>query len=151
MPFQLEKSRRHLLIDRVVLDQQQAQGRSRSFRIGLPDRICDRRRTPDDDIEGEPSYRLFEGNSALKARERFGVTPRLRFKTQDGRPHGLQVRDWGVWELMRKNSDRMAGADATEWVARSLHLNQSSVLLLGNFCNHRTAWMVISVLNIASC
>ena len=100
----------------------------------------------------EPSYNLFADGEALKANERFEYCPRLKFATEDGlsnlRP---QVRDWGIWELMRKNHREigaMEHADREKWVGNALHISEKTLLLMGNFANHRTSWMIISALNV---
>lgn len=100
----------------------------------------------------EPTYRLYGSNDeVLKARERFAHTPRVEFMTEDGRSHKLQVRDWGVWELMRKYHARLADMSfprREEYVGGALHgLTPDTRLFIGNFANHRTSWMIISVIN----
>lgn len=68
--------------------------------------------------------------------------PRLRFS--DSSEHLLQVREWGLYELIRKRGAEYAAADT----ARALHLTKDSVLLVGNVNQHRTSWLVIKVLNM---
>lgn len=74
----------------------------------------------------------------------FPYAPYLRFKDDDG-THELQLRDWGSYELMRKNLYR------PDWYRSSmpsaLHLKDSSSLLVGNMTHRRNVWLVISVLN----
>jgi hypothetical protein len=70
--------------------------------------------------------------------------PRLAFADDDG-DHLLQLRDWGVFELMRRNGEDYASRNT----AQALHLGPASALLVGNLAQHRTAWLVIAVLNIA--
>jgi hypothetical protein len=71
--------------------------------------------------------------------------PRLGFADDDGE-HLLQLRDWGVFELMRSRGEEYAAQNT----AQALHLGPSSVLLVGNLAQHRTAWLVISVLNLGA-
>jgi hypothetical protein len=73
--------------------------------------------------------------------KRFAYIPRLRFRDEDGE-HNPMLRDWGCFEFMRRQGDhkRFQLTDA-------LHLGPQSSLLVGNFNQHRNAWLVISVLN----
>jgi hypothetical protein len=73
--------------------------------------------------------------------KRFAYIPQLSFKDADRENH-LMLRDWGCFEFMRKQGDakRFQLSDA-------LHLTPLSSLLVGNFNQHRTSWLVISVLN----
>lgn len=72
--------------------------------------------------------------------KRFAHNPYLRFRDEDGE-HRLQLRDWGVYEFMRKQGDERRFE-----LERALHLSDDSSLFVGNFHNHRNAWCVISVL-----
>jgi len=83
-------------------------------------------------------------------RERFPFTVRARWVDPDGRRNNLQVRDWGLFELLRKQAgvlDAMTDGERTSYIAGALHINERSLFLVGNFDNHRTSWLVISVLN----
>ncbi len=95
-----------------------------------------------------PQLALFDlpGDPPSGAR-RFPFIPRLRFRDSAGE-HRLMLRDWGVYELMRKHNNLTAMSDAARrrYVGQALHLDQSCSLLLGNMNNQRTAWLVISVL-----
>lgn len=71
--------------------------------------------------------------------------PRLRFRDQEGQ-HCLQLREWGVYELIRKNGLTYASSHA----ASALRLGDSSSLLIGNLNAHRTTWLVIGVLNLGA-
>lgn len=102
------------------------------------------------DVEGEPSYRLFDRGRALKSRERFAWLPRMKFLTEDGRKHDLQVRPWGTWELLRRYPDKLAAmtpADREQYVGGALRLGPDSLFLIGNYASHRNAWLIISVFN----
>lgn len=94
------------------------------------------------DSPDSPQLALFDdGNPRPTAgAKRFPFIPRLRFRDEGG-GHQLMLRDWGCYELMRKMPERR-----TE-MAAFLHLGPSSSLLVGNLANHRTSWLVISVLN----
>lgn len=92
------------------------------------------------DSPDSPQLRLFDGPVEVSGAKRFPYIPRLSFEDQDG-AHRLMLRDWGVYEFMRKNPhqeyDKLAGA---------LRLSENRPLLVGNMSNQRMAWLVISVL-----
>jgi hypothetical protein len=71
---------------------------------------------------------------------RFAFQPYLEFSDADG-PHRLQAREWGAYEYMRKHGDPRRHDLADIW-----RLNDRPCLFVGNMSNHRTAWLVISVL-----
>jgi hypothetical protein len=88
-----------------------------------------------------PQLALFDGPEAPSAgAARFPYIPRIEFRDDLGW-HNLMLRDWGCYELMRKHPERR------EDMAAFLHLTPSSCLLVGNLNQHRTSWLVISVLN----
>lgn len=70
------------------------------------------------------------------------LLPRVVFTDRDGHQHRLQMREWGLHELVRKVGAERAAADT----ARALHLHTDSPLLVGNMNNQRTAWLAIKVL-----
>lgn len=71
--------------------------------------------------------------------------PRLVFMDSGGEHH-LQLREWGLFELIRHR-----GIDyAAEHAAAAIHLGPTSTLLVGNMANRRTVWLVIKVLNLGS-
>lgn len=89
-----------------------------------------------------PELRLFDLDDRPRdGARRFAYIPRLQFGDDDG-AHRLMLRDWGVFEFMRKygNERRME-------LGRALHLTPDSLLLVGNMSHQRNAWLVISVLN----
>jgi len=88
-----------------------------------------------------PELRLFDVDrpKPVGAR-RFPYIPRLHFKDEAG-PHHLMIRDWGCFEWMRKHPDRY------KELPQCLNLNDDSSLLIGNFNQHRTSWLIISVLS----
>lgn len=101
--------------------------------------------------DDEPSYQLYSHGEALKARERFAYAPRVRFLTEDGRKHDLQMREWGIWELMRKHHeqlDAMTDNERERYVGGALRLTDQTLFLIGNYANHRSSWLVIASLNV---
>lgn len=96
-----------------------------------------------------PQLALFplDGEEPQGAR-RFPFIPRLHFD-DEGRHHRLMLRDWGTYELMRKNNNLalITEAERRRYVGGALHLNPSCSLLVGNLNNQRNAWLVISVLH----
>lgn len=58
------------------------------------------------------------------------------------------LRDWGVYELMRKHNNLtdMSDTERRRYVGQALRLDDTCSLLVGNMNNQRTAWLVISVL-----
>jgi hypothetical protein len=96
-----------------------------------------------------PQLTLFDdGRPDPKGAKRFPYVPYLRFHDEAG-PHNLSLREWGVFELMRKHSNltAMSETERKKYVMGALHLGPGSSLLVGNQANARTAWLVISVLN----
>lgn len=85
-----------------------------------------------------------------KGSRRFPYIPRLVFNDPagPGRRHRLMLRDWGVYELMRKHNNltSMTETQRRTYVGEALHLDASCSVLIGNLNNQRTAWLVISVL-----
>jgi hypothetical protein len=67
-------------------------------------------------------------------------TPYLRFRDEDGW-HELQLREWGCYEWMRKEPDKV------EQLWDNLALTSSDhehLLLVGNMCYHRNVWLIIN-------
>lgn len=88
-----------------------------------------------------PQLKLFsDGLPPAEGAKRFPFMPRLSFNDDAGE-HRLMLRDWGCYERMRKAPGEL---DLNE----CLSLGPDSRLLIGNLNSHRTAWLVISVLNI---
>lgn len=96
-----------------------------------------------------PQLALFplDGEEPQGAR-RFPFIPRLHFDDEQGH-HRLMLRDWGVYELMRKNNNLalITESERRKYVGGALHLDPSCSLLVGNLNNQRNAWLVISVLH----
>lgn len=110
----------------------------------------------ENELDDEPSYNLYKDGEALKAKQRFPHTPRIQFRTEDGKLQGstvggLQYREWGTWELMRKQHDKLANMtqlERVQYVGSPLRLTEKSIFFIGNFANHRTSWLIIKVLNL---
>jgi hypothetical protein len=95
------------------------------------------------DSPDSPQLRLFDASDKpATSTGRFPYIPRVRFMDDAGRTNQLMVRDWGVFEFMRKH-----GHDRHHELRQALHLGPTSSLLIGNLNNVRNAWIVISVLN----
>ena len=96
-----------------------------------------------------PQLALFDlpGGTPSGAR-RFPYIPRLRFRDADGE-HRLMLREWGVYELMRKHNNltQMTDAERRRYVSQALRLDRPCSLLVGNMNNQRKAWLVIAVLH----
>jgi len=91
-----------------------------------------------------PQLRLFDdGLPPAEGAMRFPYIPRLIFDDEGGE-HRLMLRDWGCFELMRKRPEH------TFHLADALSLGSNSCLLVGNMNQHRTSWLVISVLNVGA-
>jgi hypothetical protein len=87
-----------------------------------------------------PLLTLFDINPRPTAgAKRFLYIPRLHFTDDAGSSWHLMIRDWGCFEWMRKYPDR--------YRELPLHLSDQSSLLIGNFNQHRSSWLIISVLN----
>jgi hypothetical protein len=72
--------------------------------------------------------------------------PYLRFADEAG-SHDLQLREWGCYEWLRKEPDRASQL----W--RNLRIAEPGrdvYLVVGNMCNRRNVWLVISVFSQAS-
>lgn len=91
-----------------------------------------------------PQLKLFAGREPVKGSKRFAYTPRLQFLDQEGYGHNLQLRDWGAFEFLRKYPKDHSG------LKQNLKLDDEPVLLIGNHAQHRTSWLVISVLHVAA-
>lgn len=91
-----------------------------------------------------PQLKLFPADpSQLNGSRRFPYIPRLRFFDERGYGHNLKLRDWGAFEFLRKFPEDRAGLES------NLKLDSDAVLLVGNHAQHRSSWLVISVLQVA--
>lgn len=95
-----------------------------------------------------PELKLFDlpGDEPSGAK-RFPYIPRLRFQDDRGE-HALMLRDWGVYERMRKAAgfETWTDSERRRDITAALHLDDSCSLLVGNFNRFRNRWLVISVL-----
>lgn len=137
-------SKRAALLDdkRIPRSIAQANEQKKSLALIHPEHITfDLDHNPDS--PDSPQLWLFEdGLPPKEGAKRFPYIPRLYI---DGdAQHSLQLRDWGVYEWMRKQPGREREIPA------ALHLGPKSVLLVGNINTHRNTWLAIAVLNIAS-
>ena len=138
------RSARARLLDRYVIGSiDEANARRMSLAIIQPEEIeltFDDNRKPSE----SPQLTLFDSGDpgSESGARRFSWMPRLRFCDECGR-HNLMLRDWGVFEFQRKNEEKYF----LENLHGALSLSSSSSLLVGNMNNHRTTWLVISVLN----
>lgn len=95
-----------------------------------------------------PQLALFDApGDPPSGSRRFPYIPKLRF-LDDGKERRLSLREWGLYELMRKHNNLtgMSDGERRRYVTGALHLDPSCSLLVGNQNNHRTSWLVISVL-----
>lgn len=95
-----------------------------------------------------PELALFDLKPrATAGAKRFPFIPRLRF-SDDTRENRLMLRDWGVYERMRREPgfEDWGESRRREHIEGALHLDGSCSLLIGNFNQHRSSWLVISVL-----
>jgi hypothetical protein len=103
-----------------------------------------------EDSPESPQLKLFDlpGATPSAGARRFPFVPKLRFHDEGG-PHRLSLREWGVFELMRKHGHLtdMSEGERRSYVTGAVRLNPASALLVGNQNNVRTSWLVIAVLN----
>lgn len=100
------------------------------------------------DSPDSPELKLFDmpGDEPSGAK-RFPYIPRLRFQ-DDHTESALMLRDWGVYERMRKahGFETWTDGERRRDLTEALHLDSSCSLLIGNFNRFRNRWLVISVL-----
>jgi len=88
--------------------------------------------------DDHPQLSLFDDRLPKKqGAKRFPYQPRLRFSS-DGHHHDLQIREWGVYEWLRRE-----GFAKKESHPIKAELKKNPPLLLGNLCSHRNTWLVI--------
>lgn len=90
--------------------------------------------------EMAPTPDLFGGMPALPVKQRFDLHPRLLFQDDDGK-HDFMLRDWGCYELMRKQPDKICAS----YIEDALNLSTAPPLLCGNLNRFRNSWLVIAV------
>lgn len=101
------------------------------------------------DSPDSPQEALFDmgAKKIPEGSKRFPFNPRVLFTDDSGGQFRMQLRDWGSYELMRKKPDVFMQNGRAEYLAGAVRLNPDSTLLIGNLNNHRTTWIIISVLN----
>lgn len=83
---------------------------------------------------------LFEDLDEQFGRDQVRLAPYLRFRDEDG-THDLQVREWGCYEWLRKRPESASRL----WENLRLDRADRDVLLVvGNMCNCRNTWLIIS-------
>ena len=77
----------------------------------------------------------------IKTANNFRKAPYINFN--DGTNHCLQLREWGVYELLRKKD--ATGAELTA----NLKLNdrRNFCIIAGNMAKHRNTWLAISIIS----
>jgi hypothetical protein len=70
------------------------------------------------------------------------LKPRVVFDDDDGK-HDLQLRDWGSHEFLRKNQASPKLWDALKFTDK----RYNHLLFVGNHNQHRSSWLVISVIS----
>jgi len=63
--------------------------------------------------------------------------------TSEGKQKHLQLREWGIYELMRKNPTKINA----EYVSNALHIGKDKdvFFIVGNMNQFKTVWLVIKV------
>lgn len=69
------------------------------------------------------------------------IAPYLSFSDPEEFRHTLQVREWGVYEWVRKNRPEASSV----WDNLSLRDGRPTILVVGNMNNYRNTWLVIKV------
>lgn len=75
----------------------------------------------------------------------FDIAPYIHFRDEDGKPHKLQIRDWGCYEWMRKHRSDPGRL----WSNLGLHSGNPIWALVGNMCNRRNVWLIIKTFAVA--
>lgn len=87
-----------------------------------------------------PQMKLFDTGDQIKSgSKRFAFIPKIQFSDDVG-DHNLSLRDWGVYEFMRKHGDYRRYE-----IGNVLKLSESPYMLIGNQNVYRNSWLVISV------
>jgi len=76
--------------------------------------------------------------------KRFGaaaldIAPYIEFADARGKPHNLQMREWGVYEWLRKSRSQ---ADRV-WGNLRLNDGRPTLMVVGNMSNRRNVWLII--------
>jgi hypothetical protein len=135
-----EPLRKHALVTSI----KEANERRLSLALIRPAVIGRRTFDHNPDSPESPQLALFDlpgvpAEAPTAGSKRFPYNPRQEFWDEAGDRHNLQIRDWGGYEFMRKHPGRHSEL--------TYHLTRDSLLLIGNLAQHRTSWLIISVLN----
>lgn len=87
-----------------------------------------------------PQMKLFDFGDQIKTgSKRFPFIPKIKFFDDTG-IHSLSLRDWGVYEFLRKYPDYRRNE-----IGSILKLDESPYMLIGNQNHYRNSWLIISV------
>jgi hypothetical protein len=130
---------REILKSLEVKSLKQANAERLSLAVVFPDDVPQLKFEPGEQAEMAPTRDMFGHITELPVAQRFKWHPRLEFSDCDGK-HDLMLREWGCYELMRKQGD-----DYTLYnLGEALNLSTAPPLLCGNLNQHRNSWLVIS-------
>lgn len=137
----LSRAKRKKLLERHVVESiAEANEKRLSLAIVHPERL-ELVFTANRDSPDSPELALFDmWPRPIAGAKRFAFMPRLKFSDPRGN-HDLKLNDWGSYEFLRKYGDGRRSE-----LASALGLDRPRSLLIGNHNRHRTAWLVISVL-----
>ena len=140
----VERQERSSLMSGLCLPSiQEANNQRRSLCIIQPECIPKLTFKENPDSPDHPQLDLgvyTDGREPPAGAKRFAFQPYAEFRDAGGW-HDLQVRDWGGYEFMRKH-----GVDRRHELAVGWRFGGRPCLLCGNMSNHRTSWLIISVL-----
>lgn len=118
----------------------QANEECRSLVVLFPDDVPYLTFEQGDQVQMAPTPDLFGNDPHLPVAQRFKWHPRLQFTDSEGFKHNLMLRDWGCYELMRKQGDEYA----LDNLGEALNFSTAPPLLCGNLNQHRNSWLIIS-------
>lgn len=88
---------------------------------------------------------LFENLDHAFGAGAIDIAPYLEFSDSAGRPHRLQLREWGCYEWLRRNRH-----EATQlWDNLHLGDDATTLLVVGNMSNRRNVWLIIKTFKVA--
>lgn len=93
------------------------------------------------DVADPDQKGLFDDLDEAFGKGQIQRAPYVRFSDEAG-AHDLQLREWGCYEWLRKEPDK--GGQLWDNL-RMTGTDRDFYLVVGNMCNRRTAWLVISV------
>jgi hypothetical protein len=132
-------TQRKIVAAMTVASLKEANERRLSLCVVLPEDLPTLTLEQGKDAEMAPTPDMFGNVPDLAVAVRFRWHPRLRFIDKGGR-HDLMLRDWGCYELMRKQGDV-----SPTTMGEALNLTTAPPLLCGNINRFRNSWLVISV------